>query len=284
MWRTLLILGRVSNLPTVWTNVLAGWFLAGGSWGSELLLLELGVSLLYVAGMTLNDAFDASWDRRHAPERPIPGGAISRKAVWLVGVAQLTAGVVVLSQGTAAGIAWVGALVGAILLYDAIHKKTRFAVLAMGACRGLVYVLAGSAANPGQTVWWAAIATAIYVVGITLAARSERTGHETGGGLAGSVDLLLFTPVFAAVLAMPSDGFTKLIAALAMAPFAAWISLALHHRRRTGAVGPMIGALIAGIVLIDAAILFLADAPAVAVLALALLPVTRWAQRRIPAT
>ena len=28
--RTLLILGRVSNLPTVWSNCLAGWLLDGG--------------------------------------------------------------------------------------------------------------------------------------------------------------------------------------------------------------------------------------------------------------
>ena len=28
--RTLLVLGRVSNLPTVWSNCFAGWLLAGG--------------------------------------------------------------------------------------------------------------------------------------------------------------------------------------------------------------------------------------------------------------
>ncbi len=31
-WVTLLKLGRVSNLPTVWTNTLAGTLVAGGSW------------------------------------------------------------------------------------------------------------------------------------------------------------------------------------------------------------------------------------------------------------
>src|SRR5213594_1545943 len=29
-WRTLLILGRASNVPTVWSNCLAGWLLGGG--------------------------------------------------------------------------------------------------------------------------------------------------------------------------------------------------------------------------------------------------------------
>ena len=29
-WYALLILGRVSNLPTVWWNCFAGWLLGGG--------------------------------------------------------------------------------------------------------------------------------------------------------------------------------------------------------------------------------------------------------------
>ena len=56
--RTLLVLGRVSNLPTVWTNVAVGWFLSGGGWTAELGWLLAGMSFVYIAGMTLNDAFD----------------------------------------------------------------------------------------------------------------------------------------------------------------------------------------------------------------------------------
>ena len=69
-------LGRVSNLPTVWTNALAGLVLAGG-WldPAPLLLLFLAVSLAYVGGMFLNDAFDAEVDAVRRPERPIPSGA-----------------------------------------------------------------------------------------------------------------------------------------------------------------------------------------------------------------
>ena len=77
MLRTVLVLGRTSNLPTVWTNVLAGWFLAGGSWDWQIAWLALAVSALYLGGMTLNDAFDVKWDREHAQERPVPSGAIS---------------------------------------------------------------------------------------------------------------------------------------------------------------------------------------------------------------
>ena len=51
-WPVALRLGRVSNLPTVWTNVLAGVVLSGAplSLGITLVLM-LALSLFYVAGM-----------------------------------------------------------------------------------------------------------------------------------------------------------------------------------------------------------------------------------------
>ena len=52
--RTLLILGRVSNLPTVWSNCLAGWLLGGGGSVRRLVLLCLASSCLYIGGMFLN--------------------------------------------------------------------------------------------------------------------------------------------------------------------------------------------------------------------------------------
>ena len=77
-WRTYLRLGRVSNLPTVWTNVLAGIVLAGGPLEpGTLAALVVALSLFYVGGMYLNDAFDRTIDARERPERPIPSGLIS---------------------------------------------------------------------------------------------------------------------------------------------------------------------------------------------------------------
>src|SRR5689334_25098030 len=74
--RSLLLLGRVSNLPTVWSNCLAGWMLSeGGSWG-RFALLGFAATCLYVGGMYLNDAFDSQVDRQHRPERPVRSKAI----------------------------------------------------------------------------------------------------------------------------------------------------------------------------------------------------------------
>ena len=58
-YQTFLKLGRVSNLPTVWTNALAGMVLAGQPSVSGFLIVGLALTLFYTGGMWLNDAFDA---------------------------------------------------------------------------------------------------------------------------------------------------------------------------------------------------------------------------------
>ena len=64
----------MSNLPTVWTNALAGTVLAGGeTWTLTTLLAGIGLSLLYVSGMYLNDAFDREIDAKERPDAPDPG-------------------------------------------------------------------------------------------------------------------------------------------------------------------------------------------------------------------
>src|SRR6185369_11586655 len=90
--RTLLVLGRVSNLPTVWSNCLAGWWLGGGGQVEKLPLLFVGATLLYVGGMYWNDAFDEEFDRQFRMERPIPAGAMSPQAVWRLGMLWLGIG------------------------------------------------------------------------------------------------------------------------------------------------------------------------------------------------
>src|SRR4029434_3657129 len=90
--RTLLILGRVSNLPTVWSNCLAGWWLSGAGTAKDFALLCLGATCLYLGGMYLNDAFDAQFDQQHRPERPIPSGAIRVETVWGWGFAWMGVG------------------------------------------------------------------------------------------------------------------------------------------------------------------------------------------------
>jgi len=91
--KTLLTLGRTSNLPTVWSNMLAGAVLSGAVFGPRTfaLLLICG-SAFYEGGMFLNDAFDAELDARERPGRPIPSGLVTRGAVFSLGFGLLGAG------------------------------------------------------------------------------------------------------------------------------------------------------------------------------------------------
>src|SRR3569832_1550933 len=121
-FRTFLVLARASNLPTVWTNCLAGWLLAGGGDWRKFLMLCVGASFLYTGGMFLNDAFDAEFDERHRQRRPIPSGAISRREVWIWGFIWLVFG--------EACLVWMGTMPAikttsqklCIVVYDAVHK------------------------------------------------------------------------------------------------------------------------------------------------------------------
>jgi 4-hydroxybenzoate polyprenyltransferase len=247
--RTLLILGRVSNIPTVWSNCLAGWWLGGaGNW-LRLAGLCIFVSFLYVGGMFLNDAFDADFDRSHRRTRPIPSGAIEEADVWRWGFAFLIAGAV--------GLVWISkttafltlALCACILLYDAIHKMVTIAPLLMGACRFLVYLVAASVAADGITGYavWAGLALAIYVAGLSYLARKE----SFRGPVYYWPAFLLGAPLLLALLV---DDGPKLWDGRALAVIlAAWIFWALRYSLgvRQPNLGFTVSRLLAGITLVD---------------------------------
>ena len=178
---TLLALGRISNLPTIWTNTLAGIVLAGGDWRNwRFGALLVAMSLFYIGGMYLNDYFDRAIDARERPERPIPSGAIHGKAVFIIGFGLLSVGLVVTATMGAAAVAVALLLGAAIVAYDFHHKGNPLAPIVMGACRALVYAIAtvgvGGYATPLVIV--AAVAVGAYVVGLTYAAQQE--GFDKG--------------------------------------------------------------------------------------------------------
>lgn len=287
-WSVAFSLGRVSNLPTVWTNVLAGVVLAGGDVAdARIAWAALAVSLCYVAGMYLNDAFDREFDARHRPERPIPSGAVSAQSVFGAGFTMLAAGVALLAWlglspgGTgwpplAAGVA----LAGAIVLYDLHHKGNPLSAVVMGLCRALVYVAAASVvvARPAAAVWIAALLLLNYLVGLTYIARQEHLGQ-----VANLWPLLfLALPVAWGAGAAAASGF---VAALWLL-FTAWVLYALSflRRRAPGDVPRAVGYLLAGICLWDALVIAHAGQPAVAAFALAMFAITLLAQRLVAPT
>jgi 4-hydroxybenzoate polyprenyltransferase len=215
--KTALALGRVSNLPTVWTNVLAGAALAGGLLSAlPLLCVMLALSSFYIGGMYLNDAFDRGYDAQHQPRRPIPSGRASARSVFAVGFGLLALGVL--------GVVWQAratdsvrdtaisafSLCALIVFYDLHHKGNRWSPLVMGGCRVLSYVTAGLALG-GVLAWPLAIGSAVllaYLIALTFIAKRGGGPTVVGRLLAGiclvdaAVLLLAGQPMLAALAAV----------------------------------------------------------------------------------
>jgi len=282
----------VSNLPTVWTNVLAGWLIGDRLEMPEAAWLMGGVSLLYWAGMVLNDAFDVSWDRQYAPERPIPSGAISRAAAWGLGLALMLSGAAAVMFRTTAPWPVLGGLIAAILLYDGVHKRWKGSVLIMGLCRALVYLLAFESARSemrmsptSPLIYLIGTGVLFYIAGITLVTRGERSPGSFGDARLGF--LLLLCPSLFPLLTVYCEQTIEIKTGYVYAGTAA-ICLWIIHIFSTFMAGKIprgVGKAIAGIALYDAALVFFLDPdPRAGVFCLACFGLCLLAQRHVPAT
>jgi UbiA prenyltransferase family len=253
-------LGRISNLPTVWTNVLVGVVLAGGTLADPRLpALLLALSLFYVGGMFLNDAFDRGFDAEHRPERPIPSGQVSAQQVFTLGFGQLVLGLVVVawaSRGVDGTPAWRAlaagaALAAAIVFYDAHHKGNALSPLIMGLCRVFVVVTAAYcvASTLPAVVMLAAGALLCHLIGLTYIAKQE---HLDRIGALWPLGFLAVPVVYGVVLAL-SAPVTWLVLALYVAVLL--FALALLRRRARGDVPRAVVTLIAGMSVLDGVVL-----------------------------
>lgn len=286
-FRAYLKLGRVSNLPTVLTNVMAGACLAGAlpSLG-DLAPAWIAVSLFYLAGMFLNDAFDLEFDRRHRPERPIPSGELSRSEVIVAGLFLLLMGAVVavfwsirhggweIGTGGAAIV-----LIAAILYYDYFHKSISYGPLIMALCRTLVYLMAAfiftTSLQAGPFI--GGVLLFIYMAGLTELARKEHLNHTAGGHAVA----LLLAPLLILAYSFSTE------ALLVAAPFLVWslYSTGIFLRGRSNDRQRGIGHLLAGICLLDALMIASTVAPsAYVVFALAAFLVTLFLHRLVAGT
>lgn len=278
---TLLRLGRVSNLPTVWTNVLAAVAIAGADpLSPRAAFVLVAMTAFYVGGMYLNDAFDRGIDARERPSRPIPAGEIGAATVFGIGFGLLGAGLALMALSGLAALGWGVALCGAIVFYDVHHKGNPLSPVVMSLCRLLVYAGA-AAATVGHVpadVWIAGVALAAHVVGLTYAAKQESLNQvERLWPLA-----ILALPLFVAAPAIAGSWW--------VAPF--WLALAvadwlavdkLRRRATPDAVPSAVGALIAAISLVDAVLVAAVSLPVALVCVLGY-AATRLAQRAVPGT
>jgi 4-hydroxybenzoate polyprenyltransferase len=287
--RTILVLGRVSNLPTVWTNVFAGAALSGAALDLRVLVpLAIAMSLLYVAGMVLNDAFDRGWDAQHRKERPIPAGLISARAVFVMGGILMASGVGIVGAMSGLGmlLSWYPflatlVLTGLIVVYDLHHKKNALSPLLMGLCRVAVYITAGwTAGAPEPLLYVGAGLLLCHLIGLSYIAK-----HETKAALgrAWPVLVMLVPVVIGAIVLQHSVVGLAVNLAYSVA-VAIGVAAALGVGKRKPNPRFAVPWLIASISLLDAMFLSVGGTVTLSLLAMGCFGLTLLFQRVIPGT
>ena len=300
--RALLVLGRVSNLPTIRSNCLCGWLIGMSFSGEEQIdwfvfgLLILGATGLYVGGMYLNDACDAVWDRKHRPERPIPAGLIAGKTVWSLGIGMMAGGMffLCLQGGTTALLAL--CLFNLIFIYIFAHKGLSCSPVLIAGCRLLLILLAAcygythstgtdtvpvsffNSSAAGLAVW-AGLVLFAYVTGLSLLAKDE----SEPGLVRVWPCLLLALPI--GLAALLNSGDYRRDAMMMSAILGLWVlrSLRTTFWVEETDIGRTVGGLLAGIVLVDLLAVALVSS-GLAVIFIGFFVLALAAQRWVPAT
>lgn len=289
-WLALL---RLSNAPTIVTNVMAGTCLvAGGSGIHDWMPICVAMLCFYAAGMILNDLCDLRIDRVERPERPLPSGRVSTKAAAVVAALLFFAGQLLTQLNPGAAIASL-VLVVLIVVYDLWHKSNPVAPLIMGGCRMMVYLVSGLAVGVGDvypdlrgwvqgqpsSLLWMALLLLVYVACVTWLASVEARPDKRPARGPGIV-LVALPLVMCLVLGC------SLVAIVSCAALAAWIlySLSFAFRAQPARVGQCIGHLLAGICLFDAVVIFAFGPPTWGCVAVGLFASTLILHRRISGT
>ena len=250
---------RLPNVFTAVADVTMGYLVTHRNLEppAHFALLAAASCLLYLSGMVLNDVFDAEVDAHEQPSRPIPSGRISLRNATAVGWAMLAGGIFVawfasaLTSDVRPGVI-ATILAACIVLYDRILKRTPIAPLAMGACRmlnvflGMSLVVQNPFIVPGLRLpgvvepvlparWWFdyewmfALGLGIYVVGVTIFARTDARTSSRRMLIAGLIVLL--TGIATLAITPVATGFHRLVV-IPNGWFLLWALLAIITGRR----------------------------------------------------
>jgi 4-hydroxybenzoate polyprenyltransferase len=172
----LLAYAQLMRLPNVFTAVadpLAGWFVVGGgdpAW--QLALLTGASACLYTSGVVFNDVFDFDLDCVERPERPLPSGAISRRAGWTLATVLMITGLVLAALAGKFALGIGVFLAAMIFFYNAWARRiATLRPLVLGSCRFANFLLGMRYAPP--QLWWMPAVLGAYAGTITFLSRHE---------------------------------------------------------------------------------------------------------------
>jgi 4-hydroxybenzoate polyprenyltransferase len=254
--RPLLQLLRPPNLFTVPGDPLCGALLASqGHWSWRIIPCAIISLAAYSAGLVINDLADFAEDLRDRPSRPLPSGGVSRRTAIALAIAFSALALAAAACASRALLILTALLLAEILWYNLMAKKSAtLAPIAMGLCRGLSVMV--GVVGIGQTPMFTQTVT-------HLPNNSEM------------LDNVLRIP--------PSLAF---IAAAVITLYIAAVTALARTETRNPRIPPMIGALIRGLLFIQAAFCLAAGGAGyiAAALLLALWPISRLVGRRFYAS
>jgi len=248
-----LSLARISNSPTIISNVCAGAAIAGGfNESSKLILLSLSLLLFYTAGMFMNDLCDYNIDLEQRPFRPIVSGQVSNleALIWIISLLIIGSLLLLIIkwQSFLAGIV----LIGLVIYYNLKHKSNPLSPLVMALCRVMIYVVVflSFSMNISQDFLILCGLLFLYVTGLSFIARSE-VGNQRLKGHWPLIILIL--PAFYFILQSRS-ALTLIWGGL----FLIWItySASFVYMTKRRNMGSAVTKLIAGISLFDSLVLY----------------------------
>ena len=145
----LLSTARVANIPSVVSNVwlgvaiaayLGGWSSVSHPWLAAAGLALAGV-LLYVSGNFLNDWMDRAWDLKNRPERALPRGLFPPDLYLAVAAVCAVGGLFLSALTSLASAAVALVILCMVVIYTYWHKRSPWAIIAMGLCRALLPIM-----------------------------------------------------------------------------------------------------------------------------------------------
>jgi hypothetical protein len=225
-------------------------------------------ALVYAGGAVLNDVADAERDRTLHPGRPIPSGAVGRRAAAILASVLLVAGVGLAALAGAASAAVYAGVAAAAVAYDLLLKRWGPAgVLAMGLCRGgsvLAAALSSPAfqdrleGDPGRALLLP-LPWLLQGAAVTAASLLEESPRARSLAPAAAAGVLLPTALVIAFVAAPVPGESSpglAIAAAALLTFVLGRALvAAPGDRPAASAGAVVREGVFGFLLLDAAVL-----------------------------
>ncbi|TFD59471.1 4-hydroxybenzoate polyprenyltransferase [Cryobacterium sp. Hh7] len=282
---------RLVRLPAALTapgDTLAGAAASGRSLGPHTVLLPLCSTLIYWAGMALNDYADRALDAVERPERPIPSGDVTPAEALTVAIVLTAAGVAVAAlSGGRRALAVALPLAASVWAYDLVFKSTPFGPVSMAATRLLDVLLGAGSVRSGLS---AALTVFTHTLGTTTLSRDEVHGSTSAlvGTLAVAGTVCASVAAAAGPAIRPANGWLPRVVGAALATVylgaVAPAQLRARNTRAAGDVRRVVGASVIGTIGLQAALIARSGFVGTGLAVAALLPLGLRLSRKVSAT